>query len=103
MTQEELARAIGVGTRTIGRWERGESVPRSAAGALEKILRLREGDAPPAEPTLPEATDAELVAEIARRLSRGASAHGGTGGDLPAEHYRWPKANAAKKSKADEA
>ena len=37
-SQAQLAAAIGVGTRTVGAWERGESEPRNSLGALEELL-----------------------------------------------------------------
>src|SRR5262249_27062052 len=37
-SQEELAAALDVGARSVGRWERGEAVPRSSIGALEQVL-----------------------------------------------------------------
>lgn len=44
-TQKELAEALPAdpqgrrpGVRSIGRWERGEAVPRNAIGALEDVL-----------------------------------------------------------------
>jgi transcriptional regulator with XRE-family HTH domain len=41
----------GTGVRSVGRWERGETVPRSALGALEVVLSpyfTVNGTAPPA-------------------------------------------------------
>jgi transcriptional regulator with XRE-family HTH domain len=38
-TQEQLAEAVGVKSlRTIGSWERGETVPQNRIGALEFVL-----------------------------------------------------------------
>ncbi len=37
-SQADLARAVGAGTRSVGRWERGEAVPRNAIGAIEAVL-----------------------------------------------------------------
>jgi transcriptional regulator with XRE-family HTH domain len=37
-SQVQLAAALGVGTRSVGRWERGEAIPRSSLGALEAAL-----------------------------------------------------------------
>lgn len=94
-TQEELARELGVGTRSIGRWERGEAVPRSAIGALQQVLGLTGATSaqPPHVPSVTEASDAELIAEIARRLAQTR-----TEGDMtpvrPPERLRWPKSSA---------
>jgi transcriptional regulator with XRE-family HTH domain len=40
MTQQELADELGVSLRTVGSWERGESVPRSRMGAIRVVLRM---------------------------------------------------------------
>jgi len=40
MTQADLAEALGVSMRTIGSWERGESIPRSRLGAIREVLKL---------------------------------------------------------------
>src|SRR5262245_19718037 len=37
-TQEHLAGLLGVSVRSIGRWEREGTVPRSSIGALEQVL-----------------------------------------------------------------
>lgn len=67
LTQEELGAALGVSLRTVGNWERGATVPRNREAALRRVLadHLDDGTGP----TLTGASDAELVAEIARRLS----------------------------------
>lgn len=36
----DLARELHVGVRSIGRWERGEAVPRSSIGAIELLLGI---------------------------------------------------------------
>lgn len=70
MTQEQLARELGVGTRSIGRWERGEAVPRSALGAIRQLLDLEDNrDDAQAGPRLADASDGELLAEVARRMT----------------------------------
>lgn len=38
MTQQQLADAVGASVRAVGAWERGESVPMNAIGALEQVL-----------------------------------------------------------------
>ena len=40
MTQQQLADELGVSLRTVGSWERGESVPRNRLGALAEALGL---------------------------------------------------------------
>ncbi len=70
LTQEELALRLGVSMRTVGNWERGATIPRAKARAISAVLGeylnpLREG-----EPSLAAASDVELLAEIAKRLSR---------------------------------
>lgn len=67
LTQQELATRLGVTLRTIGNWERGATVPKNRQAAIRAFLAPR--DAP--EPGLHSASDAELLAEIARRFARG--------------------------------
>lgn len=68
-TQQELAAAIKVGMRTVGNWERGETVPKNRMAALEAVLRDEKPD------PLANASDAELLAELMRRTaSRGRAA-----------------------------
>ena len=43
MTQQELADNIGVSLRTVGSWERGETIPRNRIGALAELLGLEVG------------------------------------------------------------
>ncbi|MBD5787140.1 helix-turn-helix domain-containing protein [Cellulosimicrobium terreum] len=71
MTQGQLAHAVGVSLRTVGNWERGDTVPMNRAAAIERVLAnyLHE-DVPDASPRLALASDAELLAEIARRFDR---------------------------------
>lgn len=41
MTLEDLASTLGVAISTVGRWERGESIPSAVdANALSKALRI---------------------------------------------------------------
>lgn len=44
ITQQELADELGVTTRTVGNWERGDSIPRNKMGAIREALDL--GDVP---------------------------------------------------------
>lgn len=67
LTQGQLAQRLGVTQRTVGNWERGATVPKSRAAAIRAFLAP--GNA--YEPGLHSASDAELLAEIARRFARG--------------------------------
>ena len=40
MTQQELADEVGVSLRTVGSWERGETVPRNRMGAVAEALGI---------------------------------------------------------------
>jgi transcriptional regulator with XRE-family HTH domain len=78
LTQQQLGELVGVGLRTVGNWERGETVPRNREAALRHVLADHLGDA--SEPaTLRAVADAEIVAEVARRMSRTQERTGETG------------------------
>lgn len=62
LTQQQLAERLGVGLRTVGNWERGETVPKNRMAAIEALL----GE-PDANDPLRSASDAELLAELMRR------------------------------------
>ncbi len=64
-TQQRLAKELGVGFRTVGNWERGETVPRNRMGMLQNLF----GDEidPDAPDPLREASDLALLAELTRR------------------------------------
>jgi transcriptional regulator with XRE-family HTH domain len=40
MSQMQLAKMVGAGVRSVGRWERGKAVPRSHIGSLEAVLGI---------------------------------------------------------------
>ncbi len=58
ITQAELATELGVSMRTVGNWERGDSIPRSRMGALVEALGLE------AKPTAYQWGTDELRARI---------------------------------------
>ena len=62
-TQEDLAREVGVGSRTIGNWERGETIPKNRLGRLVEIFG--EGTSDPVR----AASDVELLSELLRRAA----------------------------------
>ena len=67
LTQAQLAGLVGVTLRTVGNWERGETVPQNREALIRQVLAGQLGDR---GASLVEASDAELLAEIARRFSR---------------------------------
>jgi len=71
LTQQALADALGVTLRTIGNWERGATVPRDKAPAIRDVLgEYLTASSQDGEPALSQATDAEILAEVAKRFSR---------------------------------
>lgn len=89
-SQRQLADAVSAGTRTVGRWERGEAVPRNRIGTLEQVLgiRLSEGGdeeeryTDPAEvaiweiPALPASEKRVFIAQLrAKRREHAPRAH----------------------------
>lgn len=79
LTQAELGQLVGVSMRTIGNWERGETVSRNRLNMLKHVLATFV-DSVNSDP-LRAATDAELLAEIARRFARGHEDKAGTDHD----------------------
>jgi DNA-binding XRE family transcriptional regulator len=69
-SREELAELVGVSVKTIGNWETDRVTPKSKLGALERVLgvQLRGADARQGV-YLDEASDAQLVANLAGRLA----------------------------------
>lgn len=65
LTQEQLASALGVGQRTIGNWERGDTIPRNRLGMIERFF----GDElhPDVEDPLRSASEIALLTELLRR------------------------------------
>lgn len=68
LTQGQLGELVGVGLRTVGNWERGETVPRNRMARIQQVLS-KHLDTPGADP-LESASDVALLAELARRLDR---------------------------------
>ena len=66
LTQEQLAERLGTTLRTVGNWERG-GVPESRVALLRSVLSEQFAED---GPTLLGATNLELLAELAKRLSR---------------------------------
>lgn len=69
LTQSELGQLVGVSMRTIGNWERGETIPRSREGRIRAALDLDDRGSG-RSPRVADASDAELLAEVAKRMSR---------------------------------
>jgi transcriptional regulator with XRE-family HTH domain len=107
MSQQDLADATGIGKRTIGRIEQGESESGRRITILETYLDLVDPPAAPADDQAPleprtieralrDATAMELLAELASRLATQEA--GGRRSDQPstgqAERYTWFKDDA---------
>lgn len=70
-TQQQLATVVGVGHRTIGSWERGETVPKNRMGKLREVFADQVAEDP-----IKAASDVTLLAELLRRASARQSAVG---------------------------
>ncbi|HEY9354643.1 MAG TPA: helix-turn-helix transcriptional regulator [Nocardioides sp.] len=85
-SQRALATELGVSLKAVTNWETGVGEPSAAnIRRLDEVLGTTVTSAVP----LSEATDSQLLAEIANRLSRSATPHG----DLPEplkHDGRWP-------------
>jgi transcriptional regulator with XRE-family HTH domain len=77
--QIDLARAIGVDVKTVGNWERGQTIPRNRIGAIEETLSVSLTGDPAApwynpddpiergiaeDPRLPEDRKRDLIAQL---------------------------------------
>ena len=63
-TQAQLAERVGVGKRTVGNWERGETVPKNRLGMLRELFSDQGDDDP-----IRAASDSVLLAELLRRAA----------------------------------
>jgi transcriptional regulator with XRE-family HTH domain len=89
LSQAELARRLNLSRRAITNWETGSSEPRGAnLRALEREL----GDAPTPAIALADASDIELLGELARRLATAQRTHASSDG--PPERFKWSTADA---------
>ena len=71
MSQGQLAKAVGASLRAVGSWERDGNSPNLAEVRLREVLDpYLEDTAVIAGPGLEDASDAQLLAEIARRFAR---------------------------------
>lgn len=66
LSRKQAAEILHIGERTLGRWE-ADGIPESGIPAVEGFIDPTRK----AEPTLSEASDAEFLAEMARRLEQG--------------------------------
>jgi transcriptional regulator with XRE-family HTH domain len=68
-SRDAVARHFNITERTLNRWENRSQLPDTALPAVEKFIeRLDSGDL--AGPALRDATDTQLLAEVADRLAR---------------------------------
>lgn len=73
LTQQQLAQTIGVGMRTVGNWERGETIPRNRLGMLRDFFGL---DAAASDDPIRTASEVTLLAELMRRAAAREAATG---------------------------
>lgn len=93
LTQEEVARRVGVSINTVSNWERDVSRPRGKEALLRQVLDMDSDVKPPATdtgPLLRDASSAELLAELARRMERDADDRRPVT-ELPTGRYRMRK------------
>jgi transcriptional regulator with XRE-family HTH domain len=83
--QNQLAAELGVSRRAITNWETGNAEPR---GENRRRLDTILGDTPQPEVSLQGASDAQFIAEMARRLAQRDNSP-----TLPAEDLWWPRAH----------
>lgn len=107
LSQAQLASIVGVSQRSIGNYERGETISRSHMPRIEEALSayLGTGDGP----SLASASDAALLAEIARRFERGSDEDDGNtapntqAGGSPAKEARKPRGERVRATEAQPA
>lgn len=90
LSQEELARRLGVSRSIVNKWELGEREPGGAS--IRKLERELLGGADPTrdDPSLSQATYWQILAELARR-------HADNPGEqtaLPEHDLEWPRRTA---------
>jgi transcriptional regulator with XRE-family HTH domain len=83
--QHRLAAELGVSRRAITNWETGQAEPR---GENRRRLDAALGDTPQPDISLQGATDAQFVAELARRLAIRGNPPG-----VPEQDLWWPRSN----------
>ena len=83
--QNQLAAELGVSRRAITNWETGQAEPR---GENRRRLDAILGDTPQPDISLQGATDAQFIAEMARRLAIRGNPPG-----VPEEDLWWPRSS----------
>lgn len=81
LSQEALAKQLGVSLKTVNNWEAGRVQPRAHS---EKVRLFIEAHPIEREPVVRTIPDEELLKEIARRL-RSRTEEGPGNGELPAK------------------
>lgn len=86
MTIARLAQLVDVDPKTIGRWEKSDYVPDTAEPAIRNLFRDLDENGDGTSPPLREATHAQLLDELARRLETSERRHFP---DLPQRDATW--------------
>jgi transcriptional regulator with XRE-family HTH domain len=74
-TQQDLAHAVGVGSKTVSNWERGETVPLNRRAVLDEVLG-------PLEQPEPQQSHAAQYSELGPAIRRARNAKGWSQADL---------------------
>lgn len=86
-SQKKLASEVGVSERTIGNWERGASSPGMKEPQLLELLGPYFAASAPGL-DLADVSDLDLLAEVAKRMSRGSQRIGGNDSGTSAKKRR---------------
>jgi transcriptional regulator with XRE-family HTH domain len=89
LTARELAEAVHVDPNTVSNWENNRTSPRGKLALIRQVLQMDDPEGASPGPPLQQASNAELLAEIARRLEE--APRGNPLPDVPRGRYRWSR------------
>ena len=91
LTARELAEAVSVDPNTVSNWENNKTSPRGKLALVRRVLQMDDSDGPTSDlgPALRQASNAELLAEVARRIEIASGPADSPLPDVPSGRYRW--------------